>query len=480
MSRAHPSTPGSILAEQLLQAIHELQFAPLAGTRDLPLLRGLNRAGGFKQAQENVLANAIELLKESGKVYTYGDSIVMEVDRLDGGGSGLVTLRAGNSVAPGSADFLANIFICGIDELQCPPPKWFTDLLLRAEPLARQLPRIRTYATRSVFNDQFVLCGPGWHPDDGLLVHGPVIEPIPFNPAATSLPAIQRLPPRLRELFAGFCFRCDADLVNAVSVLLTGMTISKFIQSGKPLVIVDGNQPDVGKTWLIRVIGMLLDGGEPQNLFYTADEEELQKRICAKLMEGYRSLLLIDNAKRTAGSAVSSPVIESLSTAAELSLRILGRSENFTRPNDLIFAIAMNDTRVSPDLVSRCVPIQLHYSGQTEDRVFTGPDPIEYAREHRLEILGELAGIIIYWVQRGRADGSRSHRFRQWANVIGGMLETAGFPEFLANSNTAASTFNAGADDLAALAEQVISMRGPIIYIDFTNEMENHHDRGNT
>ena len=98
--------------------------------------------------------------------------------------------------------------------------------------------------------------------------------------------------------------------------------------------------------------------------------------------------------------------------APELSLRILGQSSNYSRPNDLLWCITMNDTQASPDMVRRGLPIRFHYDGKPEDRAFGGRQPIAYAQEHRLEILGELAGMVYRWNQLGRPNGTHPHRAR--------------------------------------------------------------------
>jgi hypothetical protein len=69
--------------------------------------------------------------------------------------------------------------------------------------------------------------------------------------------------------------------------------------------------------------------------------------------------------------------------------------------------------------------------------------------------------MVVRWNQQGRPPGQRSHRCHQWAAVIGGILETAGLPEFLANLDEAAASFNSVLDELAALAEAVILAGGP-------------------
>ena len=75
-----------------------------------------------------------------------------------------------------------------------------------------------------------------------------------------------RLPPRLRGLLGEFSWRSEADLVNAVALLLTGLLINHFIDDPHPVAIVDGNQPGVGKTLLIQAIGRVLDGAEPTRI----------------------------------------------------------------------------------------------------------------------------------------------------------------------------------------------------------------------
>jgi len=465
MSRTTNKSRGQSQADQLFHALAAVDSVPLEGARDLPIVTGLTLRPGFTELPENVLMTVIKLLSDSGRVFRYGNSIVYQTDRLDGEGRRLATLRSGDAVESRAQDWLANVFVCTYKKIQFPPPSWLVRTLLTSEPLLPQLPRINTYAQRPLFDGSFVLHGPGWHPDVGILIHGPVIEPILFVPP-TATAAMDRLPPNLRTVLGGFCFRAHADVANMVGLMVTGLLVNNFVSTGKPITLIDGNQPNTGKTWLIRTLGVVLDGMEPPTLFYTPDDEELQKRICAKLREGTGSVLLLDNAKMVGGGAISSPVIESLSDGKEISLRILGVSANYTRPNDLVWTLTMNDTRTSPDLVSRGLPIQLYYEGRTEDRVFSGPNPINYAREHRLEILGELAGMVVRWVQAGRPDGTRSHRYQRWARIVGGIMQVAGLPEFLDNAQEAAATFNCASDELAALAEAVVANDGPYIIDD--------------
>jgi hypothetical protein len=451
---------GEELEGQLLQAIREADRAPLPGARCLPVLCGARLRGGFTEPAENVLVRAVTILVESGRAYVYGDTIVLETQRLDGGGAGLAPLRTGPAVAAGAQDFLANVFVCQQGETQFPVPRWLADVLLRSELLTARLPRIRHYATRPVFGQDFVLLGPGWHAGTGILVHGPAVEPVPFVPGGPDVPAIQRLPTHLRTLLGEFCFRSDADLANCVGLLLTGLLMSHFTVGGKALALVDSNQAGLGKTLLTRVFGLIMDGLDPWLIHYTENDEELQKRLCATLRGSRQSIVIIDNAKVRGGSVVSSPAIETNCMAPEVSLRMLGQSANLTRPNNVLWALTMNDTRTDPDLVSRGVAVQLAHEGRPEDRTFQGQDPVAYARDHRLDLLAELAGMVIHWNQQSRPPGRRPHRCDAWARTIGGILMSAGLPEFLENAGATAAAFNSELDELAAVAEAALAGGG--------------------
>lgn len=456
------ATIGGQIEEQVAQALRDLAAVPLPGGRDLPILTGLDPRGAtYFEPQENVLIKAIDILVASGRVFRYGNSIVVDSEHISDSDRYLNVLRAGSSIVTGAEDFLANLFVCGAGTTQFSVPKSFSDVLLRSSHVQR-LPRILQYATRPVFDSNFILRGPGWHPECEILVHGPNIEPICWDAGDPSLAAIERLPHHLRTLLSGFCFKSNADVANTIGFMLTGLLVHHFIGTGKPLALVDGNQSGLGKTLLMRTIGAVLDSREPELTTYTANDEELKKTICGTLRGSPQSILIFDNAKMSSGSVVSSPTIECNCVAPMVSIRILGQSVIYSRPNDVLWSLTMNDMRAAPDAVNRALPIRLEYEGVPRTRDFTGqPDPIAYAQQYRLEILGELAGMPILWNQLGRPRGRRQHRLGLWVSIIGGILEVAGLPEFLENADEAAAEFNVQLDELAALAEMIVTLNGP-------------------
>jgi hypothetical protein len=320
---------------------------------------------------------------------------------------------------------LSNLFGVGVRDddtgVESLVPDRLARALLAKEGLWGQLPAIRHYAHRPTYNQDFVLCGPGWHAESGILVHGPDIMPDAAVPGhATGAPARERLPFHLRSLLQVFCWSSDADLTNAVGVILTAFLGNHFVDAPKPVILLDGNQPGLGKTLLVSAIGLLLDGAEPRRLALVRDEE-LEKRLGAILRASVSTLLLFDNVR----ARIDSPLIEANCLSPVLSFRLLGASANIERPNSYLWVVTSNATSGTEDIISRALAIRLRYEGNPQDRTFQG-DPAGYATNHRLEILGELAGLVERWKLAERPLGTAKHRCVRLAQVIGGSLTVAG------------------------------------------------------
>ncbi len=461
MSRKQDDSLGAVLAQRLSKAVRAGRCVLTAGARPLPVIKGVTPSFTVNRPLENILAEVEDILIRSERVYVYGNNIMME--RGAGESANLVVLSTDAHVNAEATPLLANLFVCesgGENDQasnQFPPPTKLVATSLSREPTRAALRRIRLYSRRPIFGPDFVLRGPGWHDDLGILVHGAEIDPIIPEPVDPDSPIADRLPYHIREVLADFAFRSVADTVNAVGIMLTGILIGLFVELGKAVVLLDGNQPGIGKTLLARVIGMILDGENPIATHFTTDDEELGKRICATLREREQSIVLVDNAKVRSGAVINSPVIEANSMAPEISLRILGQSANYTRPNDLLWMLTMNQTKASADLVSRGVPIRFHFDGNPGERKFSNRDPITFARQNRIGLLGELVGMVTRWNQLGRPPGHQQHRCAQWSQIVGGILAANGLPEFLGNLNESAAEFNTELDELAALAEAAIS-----------------------
>ena len=448
------SSPGKALAAKLLGALAEIGLSPTLLDYSRPVIWGVTADGRLigDLTMDRFLAEAGQVLLDSGRVFRHGNSICLEA-----GGAGerrLVALATDQMAEPGAGSQMANLVVIGLDGAegrasQSLMPTKLVGALLASEPLWEVLPVIRHYGRRPAFDRDFAFRGPGWHPAAGILIHGPSVAPTMHEPTgdADSV-ALDRLPPRLGGLLREFSWRSDADLVNAVGLLLTGLLVNHFIDEPHPVAIVDANQPGVGKTLLLQAIGRVLDGSEPPRIPLNRDEE-LEKRLCGEVRDGSRSLLLLDNVR----IRIESALLEQNVLSPELSFRVLGQSQVIRRPNAYLWAITSNGASGTSDMVRRGMPIRLQHDGDPKARAFRGR-PLDFAGRHRLEILGELAGMVIRWLQRGKPAGRQRHRCDHWAATIGGILDACGLGGwFLANSEEAESEMDEGLQDLAALAE---------------------------
>ena len=326
MTRRNPSSRGDDLERRFQEGRREAEGALAIGSRDLPILRGVTPACRFLRPQENVLQELHAILVNSGRVFRYGSDVVLE--QTQASMQSLVTLVTCGDITAAAASRLANIVIGEEPSadpealpIQFPLPPPLVSLAFNSEPLLEQLPLIQRYSKLPVFGEDFVLRGPGWHPDVGILVHGPEINPEPPQMGSDG-EMIDRLPTHLRRVLHDFPFKAVADLANAVAAMLMAVLLLRYVLFGKPVILGDGNQPNVGKTWFMQVLAILLDGEEASPITFTRDDDEFGKRICAVLRSRSTSTVLIDNAKVSAGQEIDSAVLEAASVSPRFSARI--------------------------------------------------------------------------------------------------------------------------------------------------------------
>ncbi|MDG3005903.1 hypothetical protein [Paludisphaera mucosa] len=453
---ASTASPGKSMAATLHDSLLASRIGAAAGDHARQIIAGVTPDGSFVDGMtvDAFVHQAGQVLLDSGRVYRYGNSIVQETDRP--GDQRLTSLAVQHRAEPNAAHVLTNHFGIAYQGKQGDVQSLLTPKLVGAlladEGLWRHLPEIRYHTRLPTFDADFNLCWQGWNSASGILVHGPEIVPETTPSSyAPDARAVDRLPHRLRGLFREFYWRSDADMVNAIAMLLTGLLGNHFVDAPHPGGIVDANQPELGKTLLVQCIGRVLDDAEPPRISLARDEE-LEKRLCAQLRSSKTSLFFFDNVR----TRIESAVIEQNMLSPLISLRILGLSATIERPNTYLWFITSNLTAGTPDFIGRCVPIRLHYEGDPKGRMFSG-DPLAYAAEHRLPILAELAGMVLRWAQQGRRPGDHKHRCRRWAATIGGILDAGGLGEFfLANAAEAGAAMDEGMQDLATLAEHAV------------------------
>lgn len=298
---------------------------------------------------------------------------------------------------------------------------WLNQRLERA-----RMPQIKLFTRNPVFTEDWRLLAPGFDAQSGIYYAGENVEPR----EGTS---------HLDTLLQDFCFKSPADRTNYLGMLLTAVLIPHFI-GAKPAALFNGNQPGLGKTILAQVIAILRDGHPTETASFNPNDEEFEKRLGAIVRRGVTTII-IDNAKGQGRKPrIESACLERSITDAVLSFRLLGKSQEIRAENSHIFCITANTTDVGPDIVTRSVVMNLVYEGDPKRRKFHLADPEGYAQKHRVELLGELVGMVKRWKAAGRPLANVDTRFnkRGWGNIVGGILQTNGDPDFLGNAEEAA------------------------------------------
>lgn len=308
-----------------------------------------------------------------------------------------------------------------------PLPASYANTWLNHPGESRRLPVIDMYSRNPVYTSDWRLVQPGYDAASRIYYAGPTIEPRDGTE-------------HLDALLKDFCFLAPADRTNYIGMMLTVLLMPSFLGS-KPAVLFNGNQPELGKSILAQTLAILRDGQPVETATYNPNDEEFEKRLGAIVRRG-ATTIIIDNARGKGRNAkIDSPCLERSITDSILSFRLLGSSDSIRAENSHIFCITANAPDVSRDLVTRSVVINLHYEGNPEHRTYSIADPEGYAQEHRIELLGELIGMVERWRLSGMPHASTHSRFnkRGWGNVIGGILDACGEPDFLANADEAAS-----------------------------------------
>lgn len=304
-----------------------------------------------------------------------------------------------------------------------------------------RLPTINLFTRNPVYTKDWRLVTPGFDQGSGIYYAGQAVE------ARTGTSHLDAL---LRD----FCFKSPADRTNYIGILLTALLIVRFV-GAKSAALFNGNQPGLGKTILAQIIAILRDGHPTETATYNPNDEEFEKRLGAIVRRG-ATTIIIDNAKgRGRNPRIESACLERCITDPILSFRLLGYSQEIRAENSHIFAITANSADVSPDIVTRSAVINLYHEGNPERRTFSILDPEGYAEEHRVELLGELVGMVERWKEAGRPEANVHSRFnkRGWGNIIGGILKVNGESHFLANAGEAARSLNDTAREFAELVD---------------------------
>lgn len=326
--------------------------------------------------------------------------------------------------------------------------------------LTERVPECNSYCRVPFFDAEWRWIGrPGWHPTAGVYYDGPEILPggVPVFTLEGSL---------VDRMLSDFAFQSPADRANFIGALLTAITWPSWTD-GHAMVAINGNRPGTGKTTLAMLLAIVADGREVETCTFTANDEELEKRLGTRVESGSH-VVIIDNVK-TRG-ALESQVLERVVTAARPSFRRLQTNTEIMRPvNDILFVLTMNGTRLGADLRRRSLPINLHLNQDPTDRSFTQDQLLNWVKANRPAIVAELAGMVMAWLQAGRPrpqSPAKHSTSNAWATTIDAILAHSGRGRFLDGYEAAMAAFDPNHEWMSEVARAMVAAEHCPAYTD--------------
>lgn len=278
---------------------------------------------------------------------------------------------------------------------------------------------------------------------------GLVIPDVPSAPTQEDIEAAKDL---ILGMISEFPFVDQADRAHAVGLLVLPF-VRDLIDGPTPNHLIEAPLPGSGKGLLADVLLVPACGKQVSSISEARDDDEWRKRITSQLRSA-RPAVLFDNITKP----LSSGSLASVLTATVWEDRLLGKSENLYFPVRCVWVTTANNPTMTTEIARRCIRIRLDAQ---MDRPwfrsgFAQKDLRSWANAKRGELVGAALTIAQSWVNAGRppTEVRPVGSYEQWTLVIGGILQHAGIPGFLANLHE----FCEAADIEGAIWRQVVEV----------------------
>ncbi len=273
--------------------------------------------------------------------------------------------------------------------------------------------------------DGSILDRPGYDPDTGLLLEpaGRLPE-VPGQPSRNEALAARDA---LLEVVADFPFERSVHRAAWLAGLLT--PLARFAFTGpSPLFLVDSNVRGAGKGLLLDCISRIVTGERFTIAAYTADEDELRKRITSLALAGDR-LVLFDNLEGRFGNAV----LDAALTGTAWKDRILGVNRMAEAPLYMTWYATGNNVAVAADTARRICHCRLESPEERpeERSEFRHPDLLAWVGANRSRFLAAALTLLRAYCAAGRPDlglpawGS----FEGWSRLVRSVVVWVGLPD---------------------------------------------------
>ena len=261
------------------------------------------------------------------------------------------------------------------------PPSWLTN----GVETAGEWPGIRPLASVSdappLRRDGTLHQTPGYDPLTGVF-YAPAGDEVNV-PDGIGLDDAQAAAAELEDLVCDFSFEASEHRAAWLASLLTPLARPAF-SGPSPLFLFDANVRGSGKTMLAQIASNVITGRDIPASSYTADPDELRKRVTAIAISGDR-MILLDNIEGVFGN----DTIDRALTSTNWKDRILGRTELVDMPLLATWYGTGNNVIVAADTARRIIHVRLDVLDENpEDRSgFKYPDVVGHARRNRPRLL---------------------------------------------------------------------------------------------
>ncbi len=321
------------------------------------------------------------------------------------------------------------------------PPRDLCAIFAASQSDWRGIPPLEGTATAPFFAPDGALCSQtGYHPAARLWLELPSgfdvgdTTPTPGNCAAARNII-------LNNILGEVAFADEASRAHAVALMLLPF-VRRLIDGPTPLHLFDAPLRGSGKSYAAQLC--TLPFGEVAPTPEKGNDEEWRKSLFALLLSG-PSHIFLDNIK----GALNSPALDAAITGESMQERATGTGEVPTARIQCVWVATANNAQLTEDAATRSIVIRLDPETENPDAREFHSNPKQFIRRNRAKVCGALLTLARAWQETGSPHyaGPNRCRFPEWAQVVGGILDTAQVPGFLDNLDAMRAALSSGEGD---------------------------------
>lgn len=236
---------------------------------------------------------------------------------------------------------------------------------------------------------------------------------------------------RLFDAVSTFEFETEADRVAAVAGIMTA--VLRRPMTAAPAIAIDAPLPGSGKSLLARLMSEIAIGRQGSVIALTGEKPEDEKRLGAALLAGDQ-VVIGDNIE----SEIDAPLLCSMLTESEVSVRVLGQSMNVRLPTNVVIILNGNNLAVVRDLRRRVLMMRMNANCERPEERSFARDAIAYVRERRGSLINAVLTLALAYRAAGEPHvGSRPFGgFDDWDRTVRKPLLWLGLADPLDPSNS--------------------------------------------